>query len=153
MYVICVFTKTRCIQLDLQDLKDRVCKTLQTRIHKLGSISINHNTNMSSILHLHMASKNRSAIEMFVEHIISQLPDAIKDISHNDHYKPQDDIVDNWTVLVEKNEKEIFVLRFAYQIKADIDDSEKWIKLKSWIIECAVAQGDYVAIDLEKKDD
>ena len=153
MYVICVFTKTGCIQLDLQDLKDRVCKTLQTRIRKLGSISIDHNTNMSSILHLHMASKKRSAIEMFVEHIISQLPDAIKDISHNDHYKPQDDIVDNWTVLVEKNEKEIFVLRFAYQIKADIDDSKKWIKLKSWIIECAVAQGDYVAIDLEKKDD
>ena len=45
------------------------------------------------------------------------------------------------------------VFRFAYQIKADIDDSEKWIKLKSWTVECAVAQGDYVLIDLEKKDD
>ena len=45
------------------------------------------------------------------------------------------------------------MLRFAYQIKANIEESEKLIKLKLWTIECAVAQGDYVVIDLEKKDD
>ena len=100
-----------------------------------------------------MASKKRPAIEMFAEALIPPLPEAIKDISPNDHYKPQDDIVDNWTVLVEKDEKDIFVLRFAYQIKTELDDAEKWLKLKSWTVECAVAQGDYVVIDLEKKED
>ena len=100
-----------------------------------------------------MTSKKRHAIEMFAELLIPPLPDAIKDVSNNDHYMPQDDIVDNWTVFVEKNEKDIFVLRFAYQIKADIEESEKWIKLKMWTVECAVAQGDYVVIDLEKKED
>jgi hypothetical protein len=43
------------------------------------------------------------------------------------------------------------VLRFAYQIKTDIEETEKWVKIKSWIVECAVAQGDYVVIDLGKK--
>ena len=49
--------------------------------------------------------------------------------------------------------KKQFVLRFAYQIKADTAESEKWIKLKLWTIECVVAQGDYVVIDLEKQED
>ena len=47
-----------------------------------------------------MASKKRPAIEMFAKALIPPLPEVIKDISPNDHYKPQDDIVDNWTVLV-----------------------------------------------------
>ena len=100
-----------------------------------------------------MASKKRSAIDQFAELLLPPLPDAIKDISNNDHYAPKEDMVDNWTVLVEKNDKDIFVLRFAYQIKADLEEQEKWMKLKLWTVECAVAQGDYVVIDLEKNDD
>lgn len=100
-----------------------------------------------------MASKKRNSIDMFAEFLLPPLPDAIKDISNNDHFKPKQDMVDNWTVLVEKDEKELFVLRFAYQIKSDLEEQEKWIKLKMWTIECAVAQGDYVVIDMEKKDD
>jgi hypothetical protein len=45
------------------------------------------------------------------------------------------------------------VLRFVYQMKTNIEDVDKWVKIKSWSVECAVAQGDYVVIDLEKKDD
>ena len=100
-----------------------------------------------------MDSKNRIAIEMFAKLLNPPLPNAIKDLGNNDHCKPKDEIVDNWTVIVEKNEKTFFVLRFVYQIKANIEESEKWIKLKLWTIECAVVQGDYVVIDLEKKDD
>jgi hypothetical protein len=43
------------------------------------------------------------------------------------------------------------VFRFAYQIKTNIEETDKWVKIKSWTVECAVAQGDYVVIDLEKK--
>jgi hypothetical protein len=81
------------------------------------------------------------------------LPNAIKDISHNDHYKPVEDIVDNWTVYVEKDEKDTFVLRFGYQMKTADEDTDSWVRVKSLSVECAVAQGDYVVIDLEKKDD
>ena len=58
-------------------------------------------------------------------------------------------------MLVEKNDKDIFVLRFAYQIKADLnlEEQEKWMKLKLWTVECVVVQGDYVVIDREKNDD
>ena len=90
---------------------------------------------------------------MFANLLNPPLPKAIKDISNNDHYAPKQDIVDNWTVLVEKDEKDLFVLRFAYQLKADLDAQEKWLKLKLWSLECAVAQGDYVVIDLEKNED
>jgi hypothetical protein len=98
-----------------------------------------------------MASKKRSAIDQTFEFLLPPLPDAIKDIIHNDHYKPNNDIVDNWTVFVKNDENDIFVLRFAYQIKTDIEETEKWVKIKSWTVECAVAQGDYVVIDLGKK--
>ena len=54
-------------------------------------------------------SKKRPAIEMFAEPLNPPLPDAIKDINQTDYYKPQDDIVDNWTVLVEKDEKKFCV--------------------------------------------
>ena len=98
-----------------------------------------------------MASQKREGIEMFAEHVPPPLPAAIKDVSNNDHYKPKDDLVDNWTVIVEKDEHDLFVLRFAYQMRVDVDDEDSWIKLKNWTVECAVAQGDYVVIDLEKK--
>jgi len=79
-----------------------------------------------------MASKKRSAIEMFAELLNLPLPEAIKDVSNNDHYKPQNEIVDNWTIYIEKNEKDLFVLTFAYQLKANMEEFEKWIKLKMW---------------------
>jgi len=98
-----------------------------------------------------MASKKRSAIDQTFNFHLPPLLDAIKDISHNDHYKPIDDIVDNWTVFVEKDEKDIFVFRFAYQMKTDIEETKKWVKIKSWKVECAVAQGNYVVMDIGKK--
>ncbi len=76
-----------------------------------------------------MASKKRIVIDMIAEHLFPPLPEAIKDVSNNDHYKPKDDIVDNLSVIVEKNENEIFVLRYAYQIKTDLKESENWINL------------------------
>jgi hypothetical protein len=97
-----------------------------------------------------MASTKRPAIDMFAELLSPPLPDAIKDQSNNDHYKPKEDTVDNWTVIVEKD---IFVLRFSYQLRTPLEEPEKWVRLKFWTIECAVAQGDYVVIDLEKKED
>ena len=100
-----------------------------------------------------MASKKRHAIDMFAELLQPPLPEDIKDINNNDHYKPNEEIVDNWTVLVEKDERDLFVLRFSYQIKADIEEQERWLKLKNWTVECAVAQGDYVVIDIQKNDD
>lgn len=99
-----------------------------------------------------MASEKITAIEMFAELLILPLPDAIKDFRNNNHYKPKDEIVDSWTVIVKKDEKKI-VLRFAYQMKANIVESEKWINQKLWTIECVVAQGNYVVIDLEKQED
>ena len=54
---------------------------------------------------MQMASEKRIDIEMFAELLILPLPYAIKDLSNNDHYKPKDEIVDNWTVIVEKDEK------------------------------------------------
>lgn len=47
-----------------------------------------------------MASKKKTAIDMFAEIPLSPLPDAIKDVSNNNHYKPKDDIVDIWSVTV-----------------------------------------------------
>ena len=47
----------------------------------------------------------------------------------------------------------MFILRFAYQMRTKNEEIDKWVKLKSWTIECALVQGDYVVIDLEKKDD
>ena len=44
---------------------------------------------------MQMASKKKTAIEMFAELLIPPLPNAIKDLSNNDHYKPKDEIVDN----------------------------------------------------------
>ena len=102
---------------------------------------------------LQMASQKREGIEMFAEHLPPPLPDTIKEVSNNDHYKPKDDVVDNWTVIVAKDEHDLFVLRFAYQMRVDVDDEDSWIKLKNWTVECAVAQGDYVVIDLERKRD
>ena len=59
---------------------------------------------------MQMASKKRTAIEMFAELLIPPLRDAIKDLSNNDHYKPKDEIVDNWTVIVEKDENQSLCL-------------------------------------------
>ena len=52
-----------------------------------------------------MASEKITAIEMFAELLILPLPDAIKDLRNNNHYKPKDEIVDSWTVIVKKDEK------------------------------------------------
>ena len=100
-----------------------------------------------------MASTKRPAIDQAFEFLVQPFPEAIKDISHKDHYKPKEKNVDNWTVYVEKNEKDLFVLRFGYQMKTKNENIDKWVKMKSWSVECAVAQGDYVVIDLENKDD
>ena len=99
------------------------------------------------------ASRKRTAIDQAFEFLEPPLPEAIKDISHNDHFKPIEKNVDNWTVFVEKDEKDLFVLRFAYQMKTKNEDIDKWVKMKSWTVECAVAQGDYVVVDLEKQED
>ena len=79
------------------------------------------------------------------------LPDAITNISHNDHFKPKLDSVDNCTIYLKKDEKEMFVHRFAYQTRTKNEEIDKWVKFESWTIECALAQGDYVVIGLEKK--
>jgi hypothetical protein len=100
-----------------------------------------------------MASTQRPALDQAFEFIPPPLPTAIKDISHNDHYKPIEDTVDNWTVYVEKLENDTFVLRFGYQMKTKNIDVDSWVRVKNWSVECAVAQGDYVVIDLEKQDD
>ena len=100
-----------------------------------------------------MALKKRNAIDVFAELITPPLPPAIKDINKNDHYMPKKDVVDQWTVLVEKNDKDQYVLRFSYQIKANLEEQERWIKLKMWEVECAVSQGDFVVLDMEKNDD
>ena len=100
-----------------------------------------------------MASRKRTAIDQAFEFLEPPLPEAIKDISHNDHFKPIEKNVDNWTVFVEKDEKDLFVLRFAYQMKTKNENIDKWVKMKSWTVECAVAQGDYVVVDLEKQED
>jgi hypothetical protein len=42
-----------------------------------------------------MESEKRPAIDQTFEFLQPPLPDAIKDISHNDHYKPNEHIVDN----------------------------------------------------------
>src|SRR5450631_2274060 len=98
-----------------------------------------------------MASTKRPAIDQAFEFLPPPLPPAIKDISHNNHYKPVEDTVDNWTVYVEKLENDTFVLRFGYQMKTKDIDVDKWVRVKNWSVECAVAQGDYVVIDLEKQ--
>ena len=113
MYAKCVFTTA---SVETKFYK-RIRKDLRPRVRKIGSTSPDLNTKLCILL-LQMESTKRPAIDMLAELLNPLLPDAIKDISHNDHYKPRDDIVDNWTVLVEKDEKEIFVLGFAYQIKA-----------------------------------
>jgi hypothetical protein len=69
-----------------------------------------------------MASIKRPAIDQAFEFLMPPFLDAIKDISHNDHYKPVEDTVDNWTVYVEKDEKDTFVLRFGYQMKTKDED-------------------------------
>lgn len=51
-----------------------------------------------------MASKKNTAIDMFAKLLFSPLPDAIKDVSSNNHYKPKDNIVDTWSVTVKKDE-------------------------------------------------
>lgn len=96
---------------------------------------------------------DRHAIEMFSELLRKPYPDDIKDINANDHYKPKEDVVDNWTTIVEKDESGLFVLRFAYQLRVPIEADDSWVKLASWAIECVVAQGDYVVVDLEKNKD
>ena len=42
-----------------------------------------------------MASTKIPAIDQAFEFLSPPLPPAIKDISHNDHYKPVEDTVDN----------------------------------------------------------
>ena len=96
---------------------------------------------------------DRHAIEMFCNLLAKPYPDDIKDVNTNDHYEPKEDVVDNWTTIVEKDEDGLFVLRFSYQLKESPADSDDWVKLTSWAIECVVAQGDYVVVDLEKKKD
>ena len=95
----------------------------------------------------------RHAIEMFSELLEKPFPVDIQDINTNDHYQPKDDIVDNWTTIVEKDEAGLFVLRFAYQLRTPLNTAESWVKLTSWAIECVVAQGDFVVVDLEKQKD
>ena len=41
---------------------------------------------------------------MFAELLLLPLPDAIKDVSNNNHYKPKYNIVDTWSVTVKKDE-------------------------------------------------
>ena len=100
-----------------------------------------------------MTSIKIPAIDQAFEFLVPPLQDAIKDISHNDHFKPILKNVDNWIVFVKKDEKELFVLRFAYQMRTKNEEIDKWVKMKSWKIECAMAQGDYVVLDLEKQED
>ena len=100
-----------------------------------------------------MASIKRPAIDQAFGFLVPPLPDAIKDISHNNHFKPILANGDNWTVFVEKDENELFVLRFAYQMRTKNEEIDKWVKMKLWTVECAVAQGEYVVLDLEKQED
>ena len=93
---------------------------------------------------------DRHAIEMFSDLLEKPYPNDIQDFSNNDHYQPKEDVVDNWTTIVEKDDSGLFVLRFAYQLKVPIEADDSWVKLTSWAIECVVSQGEYVVVDLEK---
>lgn len=95
----------------------------------------------------------RHSIQMFCELLNKPYPPDIQDINSNDHYEPKEEVVDNWTTIVEKDADGLFVMRFSYQLRVPIDAEESWVKLTSWKIECVVAQGDYVVVDLEKKND
>ena len=95
----------------------------------------------------------RQAIKMFSDLLEKPYPQDIQDINPNDHYQPKEDVVDNWTTILEKDDNGLFVMRFAYQIRAPIDVDGSWVKLTGWAIECVAAQGAYVVVDLEKKKD
>ena len=74
------------------------------------------------LLHFQMASRKRPAIDQTYQFLEPPLPDSIKDISPNDNFKPILRNLHNWTVFVEKDERELFVLRFAYQMRTKIED-------------------------------
>ena len=59
-----------------------------------------------------MAFENRTIIGMFAELLLPPPPDAMKDINNINHYKPKEEIINNWTVILEKDEKKSLCLDF-----------------------------------------
>ena len=54
-----------------------------------------------------MAFENRTIIGMFAELLLPLPPDAMKIINNSNHYKPKEVIINNWTVFLDKDEKNL----------------------------------------------
>lgn len=64
------------------------------------------------------------AIQIFFELLSKPYSNDIKYVNPNNHYQPKQDMMDNWTTIVEKDEDKLFVLQFAYQPIVLIDAME-----------------------------
>ena len=47
---------------------------------------------------------------MFFEFLSKPYPNGIKDVNLNDHYQPNQDMMNNWTTIVEKDEGGVICL-------------------------------------------